>query len=252
MSTGALVGCEALVRWRHRTKGLVPPSDFIAHAERTGLIRVLTNWVLQAALRQQNLWREAGLAIDVSINVSPADLADGAFAESVLALLEKTQADATHVVLEVTESAAMRDLPKTLQMMEQLRVVGIRFSIDDFGTGYSSLAHLRRLPVNELKIDRSFVRELEQQTTDDVILRSTIELGHALHLKVVAEGVENALSWDALAALGCDLVQGYFVSKPLPVLEFGRWAAQRESTAAVTPLPEDRRALSGRRAAPAS
>ncbi|HEX4150908.1 MAG TPA: EAL domain-containing protein [Steroidobacteraceae bacterium] len=227
MPLGTLVGCEALVRWRHRKKGLVPPSEFIPHAERTGLIRELTTWVLGAALRQQRLWQQAGLALDVSINVSPADLADAGFAESVLSLLAQTGADATQVVLEVTESGAMGDLPKTLQIMEHLRVVGIRFSIDDFGTGYSSLAHLRRLPVNELKIDRSFVRELETGTADDVILRSTIELGHALDLKVVAEGVENVFGWDALAQLGCDLVQGYFVSKPLPAMEFSRWASQR-------------------------
>src|SRR5277367_5119205 len=224
-----LVGCEALVRWRHRLKGLVPPGDFIPHAERTGLIRVLTRWVLGAAFRQHQIWQQAGLALDVSINVSPADLADSSFAESVLSLLAETGVDATRVVLEVTESSAMRDLPKTLQVMGQLRIAGIRFSIDDFGTGYSSLAHLRRLPVDELKIDRSFVQELETHAADDLILRSTIELGHALDLKIVAEGVESGIGWDALEHLGCDLVQGYFISKPLPAAEFGRWANQRQA-----------------------
>ena len=129
--------------------------------------------------------------------------------------LSRKPADATHVVLEVTESAAMKDLPNTLRIMDQLRVLGMRFSIDEFGTGYSSLAHLRRLPVDEIKIDRSFIQELEKQTADDVILRSTIDLGHAMNLKVVAEGVEVISSWDTLGRLGCDFVRGYFVSKPL-------------------------------------
>jgi EAL domain-containing protein (putative c-di-GMP-specific phosphodiesterase class I) len=125
--------------------------------------------------------------------------------------------------LEVTESAAMKDLPNTLRVMEQLRVLGVRFSIDDFGTGYSSLAHLKRLPVDEIKIDRSFIQELEARPGDDVIVRSTINLGHALGLKVVAEGVEVAASFEALARFGCDSVQGYFVSKPMPAIEFVRW-----------------------------
>jgi diguanylate cyclase len=127
----------------------------------------------------------------------------------------------------VTESGAMKDLPATLSMMAQLRVLGVRFSIDDFGTGYSSLAHLRRLPVDEVKIDRSFIKELEAQRDDEVIVSSTINLGHALNLKVVAEGVEEASSWTLLRQLGCDLVQGYFVSKPLPVQEFTDWTRAR-------------------------
>jgi EAL domain-containing protein (putative c-di-GMP-specific phosphodiesterase class I) len=124
----------------------------------------------------------------------------------------------------------MKDLPATLRMMEQLRVLGIRFSIDDFGTGYSSLAQLKRLPVDEVKIDRSFIRELEAQGDDDVIVRSTINLGHALNLKVVAEGVEAASSWEALGRLGCDLIQGYYVSKPLPTRQFTAWMTARSSS----------------------
>jgi EAL domain-containing protein (putative c-di-GMP-specific phosphodiesterase class I) len=222
-STGQLVGCEALVRWLHPHKGFIPPSDFIPHAERTGAIRSLTAWVVATALRDLRCWQEAGFGIDVSINVSPVDLADPGFADSVAVLLAQTGADASHVVLEVTESGAMKDLLATLRMMEQLRVLGIRFSIDDFGTGYSSLAHLKRLPVDEVKIDRSFIQEFEAQGDDDVIVRSTINLGHALNLKVVAEGVEAASSWEALGRLGCDLIQGYFVSKPLPTEQFTAW-----------------------------
>jgi EAL domain-containing protein (putative c-di-GMP-specific phosphodiesterase class I) len=225
--TGELVGCEALVRWRHPQKGFIPPSDFIPHAERTGAIRSLTTWVAGTALRDLELWQEAGLEIDLSINVSPVDLAEPGFADSIATLLDQTGAAASHVVLEVTESGAMKDLPATLRMMEQLRVLGVRFSIDDFGTGYSSLAHLKRLPVDEVKIDRSFIQELEARCDDDVIVRSTINLGHALNLKVVAEGVEAASSWDALGRLGCDLIQGYFVSKPLPAREFTAWMKTR-------------------------
>jgi diguanylate cyclase (GGDEF)-like protein len=225
--TGELVGCEALVRWRHPQKGFIPPSDFIPHAERTGAIRLLTAWVVATALRDLKSWKEAGHGIDLSINVSPVDLADPGFVESIAVLLVETGADASHVVLEVTESGAMKDLPATLRMMDQLRVLGVRFSIDDFGTGYSSLAHLKRLPVDEVKIDRSFIKELEAQGDDDLIVRSTINLGHAMNLKVVAEGVEVASSWDALGRLGCDLIQGYFVSKPLSTREFTAWMQAR-------------------------
>ena len=234
-STGRLVGCEALVRWHHPQKGFIPPSEFIPHAERTGAIRSLTAWVVATALRDLKCWHEAGFAIDVAINVSPIELADPGFADHIRMLLVKTGADAGHVVLEVTESGAMKDLPATLRMMEQLRVLGIRFSIDDFGTGYSSLAHLKRLPVDEVKIDRSFVQELETEH-DDVIVRSTINLGHALNLKVVAEGVEEAASVQMLADLGCDLIQGFFISRPLPSSQFTAWMTAM--TAALAPQPD--------------
>jgi diguanylate cyclase (GGDEF)-like protein len=252
-STGRLVGCEALVRWHHPQKGFIPPSEFIPHAERTGAIRSLTAWVVATAMRDLRCWQAAGFAIDVAINVSPIELADPGFADHISMLLVRTGADASHVVLEVTESGAMKDLPATLRMMEQLRVLGIRFSIDDFGTGYSSLAHLKRLPVDEVKIDRSFVQELETEH-DDVIVRSTINLGHALNLKVVAEGVEGAASVQMLADLGCDLIQGYFISKPLPTPQFTAWMTAR--TAALAPqadcLPASSRSTSASAAAQSS
>jgi diguanylate cyclase (GGDEF)-like protein len=227
LPSGQVVGCEALIRWRHPKKGFIPPSDFIPHAERTGLIRAVTKWVVGTAFRQARSWQAAGLNFDVSINVSAMDLADPRFAERVAAMLTETGANPARIVLEVTESAAMKDLTKTLPVMEHLRILGLRFSIDDFGTGYSSLAHLKRLPVSEIKIDRSFVQGLETRQDDDVIVRSTIELGHALKLKVVAEGVEVPYSWNTLEGLGCDLVQGYFVAKPMPVAEFSSWVISR-------------------------
>jgi diguanylate cyclase len=232
--TSRLVGCEALVRWRHPKKGFIPPGDFIPHAERTGAIRSLTLWVVARAFLDLKHWQDAGSKIDVSINVSPLDLADPSFVDSIRTLLVHTGADASGVVFEVTESGAMKDLPATLRMMEQLRVFGIRFSIDDFGTGYSSLAHLKRLPVDEVKIDRSFIKELEARSDDDLIVRSTINLAHAMSLKVVAEGVEVISSWDALGQLGCDLIQGYFISKPLPVQEFTAWMKARMPAAQVS------------------
>jgi diguanylate cyclase len=225
--TARVTGCEALVRWRHPQRGFISPCEFIPHAERTGAIRSITSWVLGTALRDLKSWQDAGLHIDISVNVSHTDLADPGFADHVTEILRHTGAPAGRVLLEVTESGAMKDLAATLRMMEQLRVLGIRFSIDDFGTGYSSLAHLKRLPVDEVKIDRSFIQELEAEPDDDVIVRSTIGLGHALNLKVVAEGVECASSWEILRRLGCDLIQGYFVSKPLPGPEFATWIAER-------------------------
>jgi diguanylate cyclase (GGDEF)-like protein len=224
---GRMMGCEALVRWNHPELGFIPPGDFIPHAERTGMIRFLTAWVLRSALWQLRAWKQCGLELDVAVNVSPTDLADPSFADSLIQILAETGADSRRLVLEVTESAAMKDLPNTLRVMEQLRVLGIRFSIDDFGTGYSSLSHLKRLPVDEIKIDRSFIQELETRPDDEVIVRSTINLGHALGLKVVAEGVELPASFEALKRLGCDLAQGYLVSRPLSASDLTRWTIER-------------------------
>jgi diguanylate cyclase (GGDEF)-like protein len=241
-ASGRVSGCEALVRWRHPQHGYIAPNEFIPYAERTGAIRALTAWVIQTALNDLSRWQRTGITIDVSVNVSPVDFADPGFADRVAALLARTGADASHVVLEVTESGAMKDLASTLRMMEQLRVLGVRFSIDDFGTGHSSLAHLKRLPVDEVKIDRSFVKELDAQH-DDVIVRSTISLGHALNLKVVAEGVEDQTSWSILARLGCDLIQGYFVSKPLPANAFTAWLTARAYGVAAPPAEPAAQAL---------
>jgi EAL domain-containing protein (putative c-di-GMP-specific phosphodiesterase class I) len=143
------------------------------------------------------------------------------------ALFTKTGADSRHLILEVTEGAVMKDLANALRVMEELRVLGVRFSIDDFGTGYSSLAHLKRLPVDEIKIDRSFIQELEARPEDEIIVASTIHLGHALGMKVVAEGVEVRSSFDTLARLGCDLAQGYLIARPLPAAEFTAWVTAR-------------------------
>jgi diguanylate cyclase (GGDEF)-like protein len=234
LTDGRVQGCEALVRWLHPERGCILPGEFVPHAERTGMIRLLTQWALANALQQLRCWQQAGLQFDVSVNVSPMDLADPAFAHSVGALLAQTAADSRHLILELTESAVMKDLANALRVMDELRLFGVRFSIDDFGTGYSSLAHLKRLPVDEIKIDRAFIQELEARPEDEVIVASTIGLGHALGMKVVAEGVEVRSSFDALARLGCDLVQGYLIARPLPVEEFTRWVSARVAQ----PAPE--------------
>jgi diguanylate cyclase (GGDEF)-like protein len=234
-ATGEVVGCEALVRWRHPQHGYVPPNEFIPHAERTGAIRSLTSWVMATALNDAARWEREGMCVDVAINISPVDFADSGFADNVASLLLQTGANASRVILEVTESGAMKDVAATLRMMEQLRVLGLRFSIDDFGTGHSSLAHLKRLPVDEVKIDRSFIKELETQGDDEVIVSSTVNLGHALELKVVAEGVEEASSWNRLRRLGCDFIQGYFIAKPMAVAEFTSWSLAKNASAAAVP-----------------
>jgi EAL domain-containing protein (putative c-di-GMP-specific phosphodiesterase class I) len=201
--------------------------------------------VLKCALRQMRAWAESGLVLDVSVNLSAADLADASLADQVVDLLRQTGADPARLVLEVTESTAMRGLANALHVMEQMRVLGIRFSIDDFGTGYSSLAQLRRLPVDEIKIDRSFVHELGAGTADEVIVRSTVELGHSLGLKVVAEGVESQVSLAALSAMRCDYIQGYFISKPVPADAFAAWTLDRMSRTDARPSGTARRRQTG-------
>ena len=193
--------------------------------------------MLRSALRQLRTWQDAGLDLNVAVNLSAADLTDPDFGLEIIALLEETRADPTRVILEITESTVMRELANAIRVMDQLRLLGVRFAIDDFGTGYSSLASLQRLPVDELKIDRAFVHELAATSgNDSVIVRSTIDLGHAMGLKVVAEGVEDESTLRMLRTLGCDLAQGYLLSRPLPAREFSDWVAARATPASLTQL----------------
>jgi diguanylate cyclase (GGDEF)-like protein len=241
--SGRVVGCEALVRWHSPQHGHIAPSEFVAYAERTGAIRLLTSWVLRSAFRQLRLWQDAGLDLTVAVNLSASDLTDPDLGLEIMALLDETRACPARVLLEITESTAMRELPNAIRIMEQLRLLGVRFSIDDFGTGYSSLASLQRLPVDELKIDRAFVRDLGAAANDGVIVRSTVDLGHAMGLKVVAEGVEDESALRALRALGCDLAQGYLLSRPLPAHEFCDWLAAQPALATPTRLDAPQRDL---------
>ncbi|MEH3085344.1 MAG: EAL domain-containing protein [Xylophilus ampelinus] len=229
LASGAVRQVEALVRWDHATRGFVSPDRFVPFAEQTGYIKAITQWVAGRALAQCAEWRARGIALDVSINVSARDLPGGELPGVFAALLARHQLDPSCVWVEITESAVMEDAAQALQTLEQLHALGIRLSIDDFGTGYSSLAYLKRMPVDEIKIDRSFVLGMGRDPDDETIVRSTIDLGHNMGLVVVAEGVEDAAVMERLRALGCDRVQGYHLSKPLPPAQLEAWLRDRQA-----------------------
>ena len=220
---GHVCQAEALLRWQHPSLGLVSPVEFIPLAERTGSIGSLTLWVIEEAIRQIAEWARSGLHIQLSVNISVDDLADDDLAILVTALLMQYAVLAQQLIFEITESAIMHNPQQALRVLEQLRGCGISLSVDDFGTGYSSLAQLQRLPVQELKIDQSFVRNLDSTSGDGVIVRSTIEMSHNLGLKVVAEGVEFEPSLALLKQWNCDTAQGYLISRPLTAMAFERW-----------------------------
>jgi diguanylate cyclase (GGDEF)-like protein len=213
---GRVLGVEALVRWQHPQRGLLPPMTFLPVAERTGLIHPLTDLVLDLALAQVRRWRDEGRELPVAVNVSTRSLLQPGFAEKVLTALGTHGVPPRLLGLEITETTIMEDPERALAVLTQLAEAGVRLSIDDFGTGYSSLAYLKNLPVHELKIDRTFVAALTTSERDRVIVDSTVALGNRLGLDVVAEGVEDAATLDALGELGCRQAQGYFFSRPVP------------------------------------
>jgi EAL domain-containing protein (putative c-di-GMP-specific phosphodiesterase class I) len=229
---GQVTGVEALVRWPHPRRGLIPPGEFIAMAGRTGLTEPLTRCVLRIALRQCRAWLDAGQPLRVSVNVSAHDLQDG-FAELVAHLLGSHHVPAQWLQLEITEDAMMADPQRAEKVLHELHRLGVSISIDDFGTGYSSLAYLGQLPIDELKIDRSFVLGMRDSPRQAAIVRSTIGLGHDLGLLVVAEGVEDVATLGQLADYGCDTFQGYFASRPVGADVLERWLADRSSPSAV-------------------
>lgn len=227
MRTGQVCGAEALVRWIHPQHGMIPPDEFIPLAEHTGLIKPLTNWVVEAALRQSSDWRKAGLALPVAVNLSARNLRDVELQNKMEQLLAAWGAEADWLELEITESAVMEDPEGALDILVRLSSMGFTLFIDDFGTGYSSLSYLRKLPVNAVKIDKSFVIDMPKSTDSATIVRATIVLAHDLGLEVVAEGVENQVTWNRLSVLGCDVAQGYHISKPLPAVQFKDWLDER-------------------------
>jgi diguanylate cyclase (GGDEF)-like protein len=231
--SGQVLGVEALVRWQHPTHGLVPPAEFIPLAERTGLIGPLTHYVMDAALHQCRDWRQAGHELPVAVNVSARRLLDLAFPDEVAELLARWEVPARLLVVEITESAIMADPAHAMQILGRLNQMGVGLSIDDFGTGYSSMAYLKSLPVHELKVDRSFVSQMTSNSSDAVIVRSTVDLGRNLGLRVVAEGVEDQTTLEALDALGCDAVQGYHVSRPVTPDDLIDWLELRARLASV-------------------
>jgi len=234
---------EALVRWRHPTRGLVQPMEFIPFAEQTGYIRAITQWVLAHAIAQCAEWRLDGLPMNVSINLSTRDLMDATLPDRFGALLKRHRCSAQWITLEITESAVLDDPAHAIKNLERLHALGCKLAIDDYGTGYSSLAYLRRLPVHELKIDKSFVIGMSTDAGDALIVRSTIELAHNLGLSVVAEGVENDATLDRLRAMGCDMVQGYLLSRPMGVAETAVWMRGSVWTRPASEAPNLRRVV---------
>lgn len=218
-----VIGVEALVRWQHPKHGLLFPDSFIPLAEGSGSIEALTEWVLQDAISQASLWRAAGDRISVSVNISALILHNPAFPQMVARLLETTSFPAHLLKLEITESAIISDVNRATEIVTQLHDMGVCLSIDDFGTGYTSLAYLRKLPVDEIKIDKSFVMNMSHVADDEVIVRTLLDLAKNLGLSVVAEGVEDAETWRMLEDLGCDVAQGYFMSRPIDVDAFKDW-----------------------------
>ena len=221
--TGRVVGAEALARWQHPERGSIPPDVFIPLAEHSGLVWPLTLHVLEVALRRRAEWARAGHDLHVAVNLSPNSLLDAALPELVARLLEATGNPARALTLEITESAILTDPAGSRATLDRLHALGVEISIDDFGTGYSSLGRLRELPIHEVKIDKSFVRRVAEDHRDQAVVRSAVQLGHALDLRVVAEGVEDTATYDYLAAEGCDVVQGYLLARPLPPEEFAEW-----------------------------
>jgi len=238
LTTGRVTSVEALVRWQHPTRGLIAPDEFIPLAERTGLIRDLTSVVLDTALGQLREWQKQGLELGVSVNVSARDLLDLELPETIARLLDEHQLPAERLELEITEGVILADPMRARAVLTRLDAMGVELAIDDFGSGYSSLAYLKRLPVGEIKIDRSFVMNMENDENDAVIVRSTIDLGRNLGLRVVAEGVENEAVWSNLARLHCDQAQGFYLSRPIPGAELANWVRARDAAPLHTRLTQ--------------
>jgi diguanylate cyclase (GGDEF)-like protein/PAS domain S-box-containing protein len=230
IGTGDVVGAEALVRWRHPEHGMVLPDDFIHLAERTGLINQLTRHILDSALAQARTWLEDDRPLPIAVNLSARNLHDLRFADMVGDLLALHDVPAHLLELEVTESAIMIDPLRASQMLQKLSELGVRLSLDDFGAGYTSLSQLKALPISEIKIDRSFVITMNEDRSDSLIVQSVIALGHNLGLTLVAEGVESEDVLNTLKGFGCDIAQGYYMTRPIPAAAFDTWCAERAST----------------------
>ncbi len=236
VKTNEVTEVEVLSRWRHPRHGVIPPEEFIPLAERTGLIKVVTAWVLKKALSQLSEWSRAGIELGVSVNISTQDLHDQDLYDRVTGLLAANRLDASQLVLEMTETSIMLDKERATNMLERLAGTGIRISIDDFGTGYSSLAHLSVLPVKEIKIDKSFVVDMKENSKHANIVHAIIDLGHNLDMKVVGEGVENEYAYRALKKLECDSLQGDYLSAPLGADELATWVLDISRTQKVQSL----------------
>ncbi len=224
----SISGVEALLRWKHPVRGFVPPAEFIPVAERIGMICKLGDWVIEDACRQLQAWSDEGLSLPVAINISAHQLRDHALVDRIRGALDRHRVHPSQLLCEITESAAMVDVEATQRVFEQMREIGVFLSIDDFGTGYSSLSHLRQLPARQLKIDRSFVTDLESNNDARAVVDAVIHLAHSLDLKVVAEGVETVGQQAILTKLHCDELQGYLFGRPMSVTALGEWLTQHD------------------------
>ncbi len=239
LHTGKYSGVEALLRWHHPQLGYISPDDFIPVAEQTGLIRHLTYWVLDHSLAQIAAWQHQALPRgSIAVNLSAYNLQDAGLALEVARLLKKWGVQPWRLVLEITESSMMANPARALATLEKLNDIGVQIAIDDFGTGFSSLSYLKQLPVDKLKIDKSFVMHMNEDDNDAMIVRSTIDLAHNLGLEVVAEGVESAAALELLHILNCDAAQGYFISRPLPAAELAKWLATSDYCQGYQQAPE--------------
>jgi EAL domain-containing protein (putative c-di-GMP-specific phosphodiesterase class I) len=222
-----VIGAEALVRWRHPELGNLDPDEFVPAVEATGLVDALTTFVTDHALRKVKQWQDRGVRMSVAVNLSVRNLADQDFPEKVAELLARNGVPPKQLTYELTESGVMADPEQALPVLRRLHQLGVVLAVDDFGTGYSSLAYLRQLPVDEVKIDKSFVLGMGTDLGDLAVVKSIVELGHSLGLTVVAEGVEDDSARDALVTMGCDVAQGYLISRPLAEDRFEAWLQAR-------------------------
>ncbi len=226
LGSGLMTRAEVLIRWNHPKRGLLAPAAFIPIAERTGLIKPLTDWIIDRMLKQCRQWHDAGAPVHVAVNISPKSLQEQVLPVKFQAALDKWNIDPRFVKVEITESSIMADPAHALAITSMLQSMGIRISLDDFGTGFSSLTNLRQLPIDELKIDKSFVMGMTASEADTTIVRTMVDLAHNLGKQVCAEGVEDELTWRRLGEMGCDLAQGYWISKPLPAEDFLAWLVE--------------------------
>jgi diguanylate cyclase (GGDEF)-like protein/PAS domain S-box-containing protein len=226
LRTGRVTAVEALVRWRHPERGMIQPAMFISFAEQTGLIKPLTEWVITESLRESALWRSRGLDVPVAVNLSTRSLLDPSFPLWVAGALANAGAKPSALRFEITESVLLAEPERSLRTLSELRRIGVRFALDDFGTGYSSLSYLNKLPLQEVKIDRSFVQDVcSVDGSSSTIVQATVDLGHRLGFEVVAEGVETQCEWDRLVELGCDIAQGFHVARPMDGAQMAAWLA---------------------------
>ena len=227
--TGRLTGAEALLRWNHPERGLVPPDQFVPVAEETGLIVPIGRWAIVEVCRQGRRWMDAGLGLKVAVNLSPRQFRDTELLSHIRGALEDTGLDPRLLELELTESMVMQDAARVAGLLHELKDLGVRIALDDFGTGHSSLAWLRRFPIDSIKIDRSFVRDLPNDLDDIEITKAVIALGHSLRRVVVAEGVETEGQARMLRDLGCDEMQGYLIQRPVPVAAFEEYLRSQQA-----------------------